>query len=211
MGFVEKLKQDLVLAAQRAVQQAAQEQAAREAREKARLQAEAIEQKRIAQGRQLANGFRLESGVGAAVAKLGEFLATPTIPVTGSDSCDGLSCSWTKLIGRGSSNGSIYNGGSDCVFDEVSWDRTELTSTKGGTILGWDEYFSIKRIRVQTCPDGTIRFHAGWGGSSTIRLEQWRCSKREEILDRALEKAFKNPLVDRESVRHGPVGLSGFG
>lgn len=52
---------------------------------------------------------------------------------------------------------------------------------------------SGKYFVIETCPDGTIVFHAGWFGSSTIPLKKWQNDKG--ILEVALERAYNCPKI----------------
>lgn len=180
MGFIERLRQELALEAQRVEQKAAQEKADQEAKEKARLQAEVAERERRAPRRQQAAGFQAQSGVGAMVAELRAFLAIPA---------------------RGGASEDLVWIDPDSVFEWAQWDIKHCGNS--GVKSGWNEHFSEKYIAVETCPNGTIVFHGGWRSSTTIPLTKWRDNKnRELIFDKALEKAFKNPKIHRFSVYH---------
>lgn len=212
MRFIERLKQEDAARVQREQQLEAQQEAAK----MARIQKEADERERRAKRRQLAERFREESGVGNAVAKLGEYLSTPTIPITRSSFSDGIHDSWTDYIGRGSSSANTYAGDlpirqrdPDSTFDTATWDAKDLRRWKKGT-GGSYEYFTEKYIAVETCPDGTIVFHASWSGSTTIETAKWRTGNKEQLFDKALEKAYNNPGDHQYTVWHEQQ-LTGFG
>lgn len=221
MSFVERLRQEDLAKAQSKQRLEAQQEAIK----KERLKAEEAERERHAQRIQIAERFREESGVGNAVAKLIEYLSTPTIPVTRTSFSDGIHDSWIEYVGRGSSGirkktrlkgflriGSTVTSYSedyfpfsqrhpDSVFDTVHWDTADL-----GHSLHSEKY-----IAVETCPDGTIVFYAGWIGSTTIGLEKWRTGNKEQLFEKALEKAYKHPGINKYSVWHEPQPPSGFG
>ncbi len=215
MGFVEGLRHQLAAESLRKQQLITQ----REVKEREKLQREAIEQERRAQRRQQAEDFRKESTVDAVVAELGEFLATPTVPTTIrttiSDGGDGYEDGFT---GRGSSSVGLGRVNlapkdPDSVFDSVEWDSKLIDSAE------WDRrhtyidthlrdkgrnysHYSEKFIAVETYPDGTIIFHAGWFGTTTIQVEKWRGNDRTSIFDKALEKAYRNPGTNNYSIHH---------
>jgi len=204
MGFVEGLRHQLAAESLRKQQLITQ----REVKEREKLQREAIEQERRAQRRQQAEDFRKESTVDAVVAELGEFLATPTVPTTIrttiSDGGDGYEDGFT---GRGSSSVGLGRVNlapkdPDSVFDSAEWDSKYTGSTHLKYEGGNDSHYSENSIAVETCPDGTIIFHAGWFGSTTIQVEKWRGNDRKNIFDKALERAYRNPGTNNYSIHH---------
>lgn len=212
MTFIERLRQEQ--AAKALSEQRLKTQ--QEDREKERLQKEAVERERRAQRKQLAENFRKESEVGDAVAELGRFLATPTIPVGRQSFYDGIHSGYTELVGRGSSSGPTSVGDlpisqrdPDSVFDTVGWDYESHGFSKD-KVMGSNSHHSKKYIAVESCPDGTIVFHGSWLGSTTIRVTDWRTNDRKQVFDKALEKAYKHPGIHRYSEWHQPV-ISGFG
>lgn len=161
--------------------------------------------------------------------KLVKFLETPTIPVVRTSFSDGLHSSSTKYVGRGSrgirskytefvtSDGlhstsygfPFRQRDPDSAFGVVHWDTEDLGSSRA-KVMGSDTHHSEKYIAVETCPDGTIVFHAGWFGGTTIRLAEWRAEDKGQLFGKALEKAYKHPGINRYSVWHKPV-TPGFG
>lgn len=216
MGFIERLRQE---EAAKALREQQRLRAQLEAEEKERLQRETAEKERRAQRRQQAERFREESGVGIAVAKLCEVLATPTIPIVhaGTASDWGQGPEYTEYVGRGNSSGPTSAGNlpisqkdSDSVFDIVLWDATSHNYAEAKRHGGFSHH-SEKYIAVESCPDGTIVFHGGWFVSTTIRITEWRTNAKEQIFDKALEKAYTHPGVHGYSVRHVKSGGIGMG
>lgn len=210
MGFVEGLKHQLAAEVLRKQQLITQQ----EAKERERLQRQAVEQERRAQRRQQAEDFRKESSVGAVVAELGGFLATPTIPITVRTTVsDGGNAYEEGSTGRGfSSVGlgriNLVPKDPDSVFDSAEWDSKYIGFTHLKYGGGNDSHYSEKFIAVETCPDGRIIFHAGWLGSTTIRVGEWRGNDRKDIFDKALEKAYRNPGTNKYSI-HQPYVRAG--
>lgn len=220
MGFIERLRQDEVVEALRKQQLRAQQ----EAKEAEKLQREAIEAKRRALRRQQAEKFQEESEVSLAVDELVKYLETPIIPIVHTGTYDGLDSSYTEYVGRGSrglhskytefitSDGQrspsygfpFHQRDPDSVFDTVHWDTESLGSSKA-RVRGSDSHYSEKYTAVETCPDGTIVFHASWLGSTTIKATEWRTKDKKQLFDKALEKAYKNPGVNKYSVWNKPV------
>lgn len=212
MGFIERLRQEQGASALREQQLKAQQ----EAQERERLQRQAAENERRAKRKEQAERFREESKVGNVVTELSNFLATPTIPVIRVSTYDGMYSEYTEFIGRGSSSGPTSAGSlpvsqkdQDSVFDIVQWDA-ELNGHSKSKVLGSYSHYSTKYIAVESCPDGVIYLHGGWGGSTTIRATQWRTSDKEQIFDKALERAYKNPGIHRYKLWNKPID-SGFG
>ena len=197
MGFIERLEQEEITKTQ-------QLRVGQEAWERDRLQKEAIERGRRAVRKEQAEKFREESRVGVAVARLGEFLTRPTIPYQTYETHDGFQDLVTKYRGRGFSKGPITSAGDlpvhqndpDSVFDTAVWDAAYtkgfIFPTQTNKLYEANSY-SEKYIAVESCPDGAIVFHAGWLGSTTIRMQEWRTRDKEQLFDKALERAFKNP------------------
>lgn len=98
----------------------------------------------------------------------------------------------------------------DSVFDTVQWDYKNHGSSKDKVWGSSYTHHSSKLIAVESCPDGTIVFHYNglFGATNTtIKLTRWRNKNKEEIFDKVLEKAYKNPLYQRYSIWHKPVHL----
>ncbi len=211
MGFIERLRQEQT--AKLLTEQ--QLKALQEVSEAEKLQREAVEKERRALRRQQAERFREESRVSDEVAKLGEFLAAPTIPVIrrGNITDGGDGPEYTEYVGRGSyqplSRADFPNSQKDpdSVFDTVRWDNKHAGYTHpkhGGSSYS---NYSEKCIAVESCPDGTIVFHGGFWASTTIRASEWRTKDKEQIFDKALEKAYKNPGVNLYSVSYEPARI----
>lgn len=170
MGFIERLRQEEIAKYQQInVQQ--------EAQERDRLQREANECERRAQRKQQAEKIREESKVGEAVQALGEFLGC-----------------------RGSSSGPVSETDlpisridPDSVLDLARWDKDYLNGRTSVLYLSEATDCSETYIAAESCPDGTIVFHGNWLGSTTIRAKKWRSTEKEQIFDKALEKAFRHP------------------
>lgn len=219
MRFVEMLRQKLALETQAQEQLTKQLEVEERERYQRRLQGEAVERARHEQRRRQALEFREKSRVGITVTELGRFLAIPTIPVRRISYEDGKEIGFSEEhIGRGSSSGLLYTTelpilrkDPDSIFDIARWDKVKtgtLSDGKGGFYTHYPE----KYIVVETCPDGTIVFHAGSRSSTTIPVVELRTNDKEQILDEALKKAFNDPGHHLTVVQHLPVGplLGGF-
>lgn len=170
MRFIERLKQQNEAAAQIGREQTAELQRKREAEETARQQKEAQEREFHAQQRHQAEAFREESGFTTTVNELKKEL--PGVKYIHGDT--------------------FRQSDSDSVVDDVEWDQTKVG--EGENKMGrWDK-LEGKHIAIETCPDGTFVFHGGWGGGSAVSLERWRENK--EVLEIALEKAYKHPRIE---------------
>ncbi len=198
MGLVERLRRE-VAELQLRQQLKDQPDAKREAE---KFQKENIERERHAQREQQAENFRKESEVGDAVERLGFFLESTQVARFNFYSQS------TEFVRRGFSRGPksvvslpISRRDPDSVFDTVEWDHKSDHSSyrKGG---GYYSHDSNKYIAVESCPDGRIVFHAGWFGSTTLQLTKWRTQDKEQILDKALDKAFNHPGVNKSSLWH---------
>lgn len=173
MGFIERLEQEELTQRQQLKDR-------REAREREQLQREVDEKAHHAQRKQQAEKFWEESGVGVVVAKLDEFIA--------------------RFKRRGSREKPTSVGDlpvsqrdPDSVLDIALWDGVYTSGSSEVRVLVNATHYSEKYIAVESCPDGTIVFHGNWRGSTTIRETEWRSEDKEQIFDRALEKAFKHP------------------
>jgi len=72
----------------------------------------------------------------------------------------------------------------------------KLTDFAGGSLN--------KRVEIKTAADGTINIQGGLFGSTTIPKDKWQGKNGQEALEKALEKAYKHPLVEvRPSSRAG--------
>lgn len=201
MGFVERLRQEATADLERQEQLRDQ----RQAQEIVDAERKAAKKKVSDQRTLNAQRFREESGVYKVVKKLGEFLAIPTIPISVPLGGEG---ELSTLIGRGGYNqfmpGENYPVSlkdPDSILDTVSWDNTHCGTSRQGSV--YYNNTSEKHIIVETCPDGTIVFHGCWFGSTTIRASKWQNKApkvREQIFDKALEKAFNHPIICKSSV-----------
>lgn len=189
MGFVERLieqKAAMALAKQQRADNLAAEQ---ELKYNAQQQREAQEESVHQQRRQQAETFRQESGIGLLVAGLGEFLSTEV------------------------SSSLIYNDGwlvfspsdQDSMFDVLDWHSRIVVQgreSKDANFFGTYSIYERKFIAVETRPDGDIKFHAGWFGS-TVKRSSWSGNKnRGELLDQALESAFHHPRTYLLKINH---------
>lgn len=193
MGFIERLEQEEAIKAQ-------QKSAQQETRERDRLQREANERERRAQRKQLAEKFREESKVGEVVEALGRFLAKPTIAYLTGGYRDGSWEEKTEHKGRGSSSGPVSEidlpvsrKDPDSVFDVARWDEVYLNGKTVVRFLSEANHRSEAYLAAESCPDGTIVFHGNCLGSTMIRATEWRSKEKEQIFDKALEKAFRHP------------------
>lgn len=94
----------------------------------------------------------------------------------------------------------------ESVFDIVMWDFKNVVGQRecrDGTFDGAFSEAEQRFLAVETRPDGNIAFHAGWLGTGSIKESQWRGSnKKNDIFDKALEKAFKHPGTHRFKYRY---------
>lgn len=211
MGFIERLIQEEATKAQQLSAQS-------EAQERERLQREVSEQGYKARRRKQAEDFHQESGVGAKVNELIEFLERSTIPVEARREHDGFYEDYIHYVGR-------EHGGfpSDWEVDEIFrfGGRSSECSPRCylpisiqkdpnsiANVVHWDYmkpkgYGTIKCLYkylvVETNPDGVILFHGGFLGSTALQLFQWRTEYKEQIFDKALERAFKRPKLHKYS------------
>lgn len=56
-----------------------------------------------------------------------------------------------------------------------------------------------KIVDIDTTPDGVIKIQGGLFGSTTLPKSQWSGSNGREVLEKALEKAYKHPKSVGES------------
>lgn len=179
MNFIERLRQELVVEKQKEAQKTAQQ----EAIEKARFQKETDERERRVKRKEQSEKFREESGVSQVVDKLANFFSSQIREVIyiATDS-DHHTYEYTRQERRGGrvrENEFAYipcPGDSDSIYDVVHWDGK-------------------KYIDVESCPDGTIVFHGDRKGSTTIRTTEWRNKEKEQLFDKALEKAYNSPKI----------------
>lgn len=181
MGFIERISQEEnIRAEQKAAKLNEQEQ---------RLQQEADNKERSKQRSQEAFSFRKESGVFSMIERLSIILWRRTVM---------NKFNYTGV--HASPPDSLKQKDPDSVFDTLYWDET-VRSTSGYI------HRSAKCIAVETCPDGVIVFHGGWFGSTIILPTNWRIENKEQLFDRALDKAFNHPRIQRSLERD----LSSFG
>lgn len=176
MGFFERLKQGEAARILRE-QQSREEQ---KAQEEIRFQQETIKREHRDQRRKEAELYRTTTGVGLLVAKLGEFLATPTLSYMRAISIESGTLMEEQLFGRGYSSGPVNSDGlpisqkdPDSVFDVASWDETK----NGFVRRGYQSYekHTRKYLVVESCPNGTIIFYGdGRSGSTILTQMEWR-------------------------------------
>lgn len=216
MSFIENLRRDFEF--QKKVAAEATLLAARAAKEEAeRIEREReikeLHAARIATERHnQALLFQQESRVSGLVAKLGELLREiqsdkskrkgmenyiVLYEKTGVAGSDETTSRRISLAGssRDCKAVSRYLKDKDSAVDLVFWDRrmryVSYPNARTGEVRSGDQ-FDEKLIVVETCPNGTIRFHAGWLGSSCAEYAQWKDNLG--ILDSRLERAYRNPL-----------------
>lgn len=182
MGFIERLREekkareDTVAreALERDLRQKLRQEAIKKAHDQLRQQEE--EEKRRHEERNLhARQFQRESGI---------------IP---------LAEETERLLGgggewEGSPDYQLRDGDSAVFLVEWGWHYNYSRKLDGNhyiypqKVSGSGKYFAI-----ETCPDGTIVFHASRFGSSSVSQEKWRNNK--ELLEVALERAYDNHRI----------------
>lgn len=231
MGFTEELRRSFEEQKRikkeeevRRTTRAAQEEEERSEREKQLRERLAIEAK---QRHDQAIVFHQRSGIGKSVEELGLLLGEicreknrkehpydePYIIVFEDYISGGEKMSILRQLELAGSNEAnpdhrilSYLADKDSVVDFVFWERQSRYFSdyraRGGQIRTCREY-SEKNLIVETCPDGTTRFHGGWGGSSTIPFVRW--ANNLNLLDLKLKNAFEHPLnhTYRTNIEYG--------
>lgn len=185
MGFIERLRQEDAVKALKAEQLKALQKAREESLEREKRSRETTERERHAKRREQAENFRKESGTSLVIDKLAEYLRS------------------TESSIRRGEEVSYSPKDPDSVDDKIKWGFEYHSYSR--TYDGYHNFEARswcdrKSIVVETCPDGTIVFHAGRGAASTIKLKEWRSPKKEQLFERALEKAFRNPGITSEKL-----------
>ncbi len=208
MGFLESLSRKLEAEALVRKQNEETIRTAKQAAEASCLQKRAQEEAVHQQRREQAGAFREESKIDSLLSKLAGLI-------------DGDLCS---VYGPG--NSAYLHSGSD---GRINWPtRLQDPDSDRSHFLRWDvvslgdvypeknsdyyyERFVGKYIAVECCPEGTIIFHAGKRGSSTLTRAQWRSNP--DSLEASLESAYSQPgdYEYHDSKRKLFGGLSGFG
>lgn len=208
MGYIEKIRQQEELRSRQLAQQHVATQAS-EVREAGRVNNGKTHRALLAQQ------YRQQSGVEAAIDELARYLEAPIPYEVPYDNGERLGTE-IKYTSRGRRRllgvDEYKQADRDSVVDAVTWD---------GRVLSKKDYVSssvtqseYKLLVIESCPDGTIIFNGGrsWlpsSGGSTIRLDDWRVFNREEIIAKALTRAFEHPLI-RKATFTGWVS-PGFG
>lgn len=63
------------------------------------------------------------------------------------------------------------------------------------SLRGVGDKIEVKSIEIETDAEGTIRFRAGFLGSSTINQPLWKNNR--DALEKALDKAYSHPRIER--------------
>ncbi len=189
MGFIERLRQEK---ADEDARNALIEQglkAQKEAYERSELEKWKVDRDNRERRRLMAVDFRKESGVSPLMDGLADFFGKQfTIPYSRTEiDPDGQTYQVNYFESRGrrvSEKEFKYKTPKDpdSVFDTVCWDTRNY-------------------IAVESCPDGTIVFHGGWLGSTTIPVIEWRIPEKDQVFDKALERAYHNPAKGSFTVK----------